>query len=617
MMLARKTPVPLSGMKQRTASGLRVLAGKIDDELPGMVAPQHLRDAARALESGNHDGAKRHLQSAMHTMTPLSLMRHGVLDDDGHSKAKVNMDLINRHYLLVRDLEDGEAHNQGLRATPATFTQPGNLPLGRSMDPLQIRGSAQTGGPGQPKSVQGAMLAAPKQNTGTDKAVAGGPKAPSKSYTQLPGRPMPQAVLSWDDVDDAILMACQTPITPSIFESGTNAARQDPTNANTAMRKPGTGLRSTDAMEAILRTISRSVSLATMTTTDAAETGRQQHGVNHRVVLGSPLNRSQRSGVVETKDQLPWPGSSGYPSVRLTGLSTVGTGGMSQGQSQRSVREAEVRTGVELSAQTARLAMTPNPYGKSGGPGLYGVKGNKHSDYFENIVNALMKKRGMDKGRASAIAWGALRRWSSGGGHVHPEVRAAAGGALAKEQVARDRAHAHATSWDDVDRLIELVGTAAGAAQVPRVPPGSPSGGQFGAASGAPAAAGGAAGKAAQKQQLLAQAAQDRALAVEYGKLLAAMGASTAKAQAAGAKSGAKATAAATSAQASGKSNNPAPAKKTVGAKKAPTLAQMARSTFTTSTKGMTPQKKGAWLQGQIKQLLSQASALTAQAAKL
>lgn len=300
MTFARKTEVPTTQLKMRTASGMRALAGKIDEELPGMVAPQHLRDAARALDAGNYAGAKRHLQAAMHTMAPLSLTRHGILDDDGHSRAKVNMDLINRHHLLVSDLEDSDAHNQNLKAAPATFTQPGNLPLGGSINPLQIRGAAQTGGPGAPKTVRAAMVPAPAQNTGVDRAVANGPKAPSRRETQLPGRPTPQAVLSWADVDRMI----------------------------------------------------------------------------------------------------------------------------------------------DLSAQTPRLAATPSPYGRPGGPGLYGVKGNKHSNYFEQIVKALREKRGMDKGRASAIAWGALRKWSAGGGHVHPEVRAAAAGALAREKTASARAKA-------------------------------------------------------------------------------------------------------------------------------------------------------------------------------
>lgn len=97
---------------------------------------------------------------------------------------------------------------------------------------------------------------------------------------------------------------------------------------------------------------------------------------------------------------------------------------------------------ISLSAQTARLASTPRPYGKPGGPGLYNVKGLKHSDYLENIVHALMTKRGFDKGKATAIARGAIRKWMRGGGHVHPEVRAAAGVAEAEEVSAQARARA-------------------------------------------------------------------------------------------------------------------------------------------------------------------------------
>ena len=60
---------------------------------------------------------------------------------------------------------------------------------------------------------------------------------------------------------------------------------------------------------------------------------------------------------------------------------------------------------IALSAETGRLAVTPNPYGKPGGPGLYRRQMNKTFDYLENIVHALMRK-GMDKGKATAIASG-------------------------------------------------------------------------------------------------------------------------------------------------------------------------------------------------------------------
>ncbi len=610
MTFARKNAVPLSQMKERTASGMRALAGKIDEELPGMAAPQHLRDAARALESGNHTGAKRHLQAAMHTMAPLSLMRHGILDDDGHAKAKVNMDLINRHHMLVSDLEDGEAHNQGLRATPATFTQPGNLPMGDSMNPLKLPGAAgPDGGPGVPKTVRAAMVPAPAQNTGTDRAMAGGPKAPSGKERQLPGRPMPQAVLSWDDIDRMI----------------------------------------------------------------------------------------------------------------------------------------------ELSAQTARLAATPAPRGRPGGPGLYDVEGMGHTAYLQQIVKALIRKRGMDPGKAYAIARGAIRRWSSGGGKVHPEVRAASAAAEGGELTRQARAkavHGHtADSWAGVVELVgaaaemrdshgkwqagsaeravdpqygggtvhvatingqpikgdahefqtpqratahaqqvidshgaelsgrvgkrpgpskpstvttekvgglhyavvngkrvglpyrnpgmairqasqqehtadswagvvELVGTAAGAALDPRAV-----NGQFGSGG----AAAGAAQmspqqKAAKKQALLAQAAQLRAMAVAYTKMLAALTTAkktTAKKQtaaAAAAKATKAATAAATKAGSTGKTASSTPAKKTVAAK---TPATIAHSTFKAKTAGMSKAQQVGWLRQAIKGALAQAAALTKQAAAL
>jgi hypothetical protein len=114
---------------------------------------------------------------------------------------------------------------------------------------------------------------------------------------------------------------------------------------------------------------------------------------------------------------------------------------------------------IELSARTAQLEVTPAPYGKPGGPGLYNVKGMKHSDYFEQVVQALMTKRGMDKGHASAVAYGALRRWTRGG-HVHPEVRAAAAGALAEEKAkgaAARAVHGHAVSRGELARAaVEL-----------------------------------------------------------------------------------------------------------------------------------------------------------------
>jgi hypothetical protein len=106
-----------------------------------------------------------------------------------------------------------------------------------------------------------------------------------------------------------------------------------------------------------------------------------------------------------------------------------------------------------LSAETGRLAVTPAPRGKPGGPGLYGVKGNMHSPYMQNIVKALIRK-GMPPGRAYAVAWGSLRKWAAKS--KHPEVRAAAAGGLALEKAAEAVGHAHAVTWDDLALVIDL-----------------------------------------------------------------------------------------------------------------------------------------------------------------
>lgn len=50
---------------------------------------------------------------------------------------------------------------------------------------------------------------------------------------------------------------------------------------------------------------------------------------------------------------------------------------------------------------------------------------------FQNIRNALMRN-GHDEQSAHALAVGAVKRWASGKGKVHPEVRQAAAAALAE-----------------------------------------------------------------------------------------------------------------------------------------------------------------------------------------
>jgi hypothetical protein len=175
--------------------------------------------------------------------------------------------------------------------------------------------------------------------------------------------------------------------------------------------------------------------------------------------------------------------------------------------------------GIDLSAETGKLASTPAPRGKPGGPGLYDVKGLGHTDYLNQIVKALIGK-GMDPGKAYAVARGSIRKWGHGGAHVHPEVRAAATAAEAGELAKQARAkavHGHAASWDDVLLVIDLAATPApapavapasgqaGGALPARVAAGSATGGQFSAGSGGQPSQGKAAtGKAAAKPPLTA-----------------------------------------------------------------------------------------------------------------
>jgi hypothetical protein len=103
--------------------------------------------------------------------------------------------------------------------------------------------------------------------------------------------------------------------------------------------------------------------------------------------------------------------------------------------------------------------------GKPGGPGLWHQKGMGLPPYIRNIAKAIMRKRGMDESHAIAIAKASTSKWASGGGKVKPEVRAASAATNADWAAKRARAHAHANAGDYARAIVELAGTAAGAAQ--------------------------------------------------------------------------------------------------------------------------------------------------------
>ena len=145
--------------KAKAARQMRATAGLLDDHHPEMMAGDHLRDAARLTEAGRTDSAKRHLDAAMFMLTPQSLFRHGILDDDGHADAKHHMHQINRHRLAVEDIEDIQARNERTASMaraergepepmepfhrpPPEFLRSASPPTGRSSHPKIITGIA-------------------------------------------------------------------------------------------------------------------------------------------------------------------------------------------------------------------------------------------------------------------------------------------------------------------------------------------------------------------------------------------------------------------------------------------------------------------------------------------
>lgn len=373
---SRPRRVPLTPMRQQAAKSMRRLAQHIQQDHPELTVHQHLHDAARTLEGGSEEAAQRHLRAAVFALTPQSLHRNGVHDDDGHISARQAVHGVHRHLLLVKDIQDVAAKNQERLSRFATEDGATSPPPAYGGDPGALAQKPAARQPGGDR----AMNAPDRTNSGGSDPAAADPVGPQPRGSKQ--------FASCDEVCRVVALAADGP-------------------------------------------------------------------------------------AVRTWDEL-----------------------------------ASV---VELSARTAMLEVTPAPRGKPGGPGLYDVKGMGHTNYEQQIVKALIEKRGMPPGKAYAIARGAIRKWSRGGGKVHPEVRAAAGAAEAGELAKQARAkavHGHASTWDDVAGAVELsaaprgwdgvalelalvtalvgqpqqqpsAARSANASAQPRVGAGSPAGGQF------------------------------------------------------------------------------------------------------------------------------------------
>ncbi len=401
-------------MRQQAAKSMRRLAEGIQRDHPELAVHDHVRDAARTLESGNEEAAQRHLRAAMFSLTPQSLHRNGVHDDVGHISARQAVHGVHRHLLLVKDIADVAAKNQAAirRDSYGDYESGPSLP---HADPNAGYGpGALAQKPTQRQPGGDRALNAPDRTNsgGSDPAVADPVGPQPKGSKQF---------ASWDEVCTVIDLAWVP----------------NPSKAQWAAidAKSGHSLPDQDAKDDEAKADSH------------IRNARQASAIGQHQVAMKHLARASAL----TAD----PGK--QASINQLGGAVVKNAQLQGKASQLVLARTwdELAAVVELSAETGRLAVTPAPYGKPGGPGLYNVKGLKHSDYLEQIVQALMRK-GMDKGKATAIARGSIRRWMAGGGKVHPEVRAAAAGAEAEELKAQARAHAHAVTWDDVASVIEM-----------------------------------------------------------------------------------------------------------------------------------------------------------------
>jgi hypothetical protein len=120
------------------------------------------------------------------------------------------------------------------------------------------------------------------------------------------------------------------------------------------------------------------------------------------------------------------------------------------------------------------MALTHEPIGKPGGPGVWGMKGKQYPAYFQHIRNDLIQA-GHPEAEAHSLAWGILRNFAAGhdgkGNRVSPEVQAKAVAALAEMKKLQAQAKATRSetpmsydgdgldaSWDDPSGLPDLTG---------------------------------------------------------------------------------------------------------------------------------------------------------------
>lgn len=101
---------------------------------------------------------------------------------------------------------------------------------------------------------------------------------------------------------------------------------------------------------------------------------------------------------------------------------------------------------VQESAQTAALSVTPKPFSTSKTSNWVARAGGL-PHYIQNIAHAI-QRGGKTESEAISIAIGTCKRWAAGGGKVSPEVRAAAGKAIAEWEAKKGESHGESAAKD-------------------------------------------------------------------------------------------------------------------------------------------------------------------------
>jgi hypothetical protein len=459
-------PVALTPMRQAAARQMRRTATRLDSDHPETVAGSHVRDAARVLEHGSSEGAKRHLDAAMEVLTPRNLYRHGITDDEGHATAKQHMHEIHRSRLAVQDIEDARTRNEqiadALKATRATIAQTDAAAAGppeRPAPPPHTPG----GGAGPPGPAPPGKAPAPPSRP----QVPAGSPPPPRRPPPPPQRPAPGgARLATELVGPKGYVHGWIKVSGTTFGAGLEPGSFEHVRAiDDLAERAGMGTGDPGSRSPTMRTALHNVARAVASRDIAAARVHMRSAAwgNRREASGSwTRDLSELSAQL---GKVP-PGVTGWRQREVNPLSPRGqhpgryVSAALHPPANPTAGATVVGYATELSARTAMLERTPAPRGRPGGPGLYDVRGMGHTAYFQQVVKALIEKRGMPKDRAYRIAWGALRKWRRGGGGVHPEVRAAATGALAGEAargaIAR-ASHGHAAAaWEVAGLLVEL-----------------------------------------------------------------------------------------------------------------------------------------------------------------